>query len=198
MQCLIRPEALPNEVVQLPNGRGSIQRYIYELPAIKLERHTWSDDYARPVVIPGAYRSVISMRPHVKPELSEDGAAVACGVEVLRFCTYATRADGYENFATPRTTGHVYTDAGPDGEEVEVEEKDQSLSVALEEDLGLRKRSLRIPSIPNVIAWKMIYGTTAVAFDESVGKMCVATTEDTEIHVLDFGGENWELAVVES
>jgi hypothetical protein len=51
-------------------------------------------------------------------------------------------------------------------------------------------QSLHIPSLPGSIAKDMVAGTTAIAFDESTGKMCVATSLDTQIRLLDFGGRS--------
>lgn len=184
---------MPYEAVTLPYGRGSINRYYYELPAAKVQRHSWGDEWARPVVLPGAYRSIVFMRPHLSPELIKEGASTAGAMEVLRLCTFATRASGYDNFATPRTVANFTAEEPQEASDVDAE------AMQVENQLMNRMRerpSLPLPEIPNEIAWKMMHGTTAVAFDESVGKMCVGITKDTDIHVLDFGGENWEVPVI--
>ncbi|KAF8583765.1 hypothetical protein K439DRAFT_1634093 [Ramaria rubella] len=194
IHCLLLPQPVPYEFLELPFGRGTIPHYAYSLPMIQLEKFNWGDDYARPVIIPGAYRSIIFMRPHIRPELQEAGtaAAAANGMEVLRFCAHATRAEEYEKYATPRTTGHFHTEDGMDVDD------DTNTMVLSDENTGIRKRSMRIPETPNELAWSMMHGTTAVAWDESVGKLCIATVQDTDVHVLDFGGENWEVAEVEA
>ena len=191
LHCLLPPVPLPNETLRLPYGRGWTSRYCYELPAPQVERHTWGDEYARPVVLPGAYRSIIFMRPHLKPELQKEGTMTAGAMEILRFCIFGTRAEGYDKFATPRTPVYFSAEEGIDPEAMQVEE-----TLPAVERVGIQRRSLRIPDIPNDIACKMMHGTTAVAFDESVGKLCVGTAGDTDIHILDFGGENWEVPVI--
>ena len=193
LHCLLPPVPMPNENIELSYGRGWTSRYCYELPAPKVERHTWGDAYARPVVLPGAYRSIVLMRPHLKPELQQEGATTAGAMETLRFCVFGTMADGYNKFATPRTVANLSAEDDMDNPDAMQVEGD---SISAMERVGVRRRSLRIPDIPNTIACKMMHGTTAVAFDESVGKLCVATTGDTDIHILDFGGENWEVPVV--
>lgn len=198
---------MPHEILALPYGRGWTNRYVYELPAAKIERHTWGDEYARPVVIPGAYRSIIFMRPHISPELQLEGVT-SNGMEVLRFCTFATKAEGYDKFAAPDTIVQFTTgesedqvgqaiQEGPGSDAMEVEE-DHPMPAPVVERVTPHKPSLCLPDIPYEIGSKMMHGMTAVAFDESVGKLCVGTTGDTDIHVLDFGGENWEVPVIPS
>ncbi|KAF8531551.1 hypothetical protein JB92DRAFT_2851183 [Gautieria morchelliformis] len=195
LHCLLPPVPVPNEVVKLPHGRGWANRYCYQLPAAKVERHTWGDEYARPVILPGAYRSLVLMRPHLRPELQKEGDVTAGAMEVLRFCTFATKAEGYDKFATPRTLANFSEEEPKNDPDAMQVEEDQPAPVV--EPMAVGKRSLCIPDIPSDIAWKMMHGTTSLAFDESVGKLCVGTTGDTDVHVLDFGGENWEVPLIQ-
>ncbi|KAF8529676.1 hypothetical protein BU17DRAFT_60452 [Hysterangium stoloniferum] len=197
VHAMLVPRAVENQYITLPNNRGRINRHIYTLPVDKVERHAWSDTFSRPVFLPGAYRSILLFRPHVKHNLTVPGLGGA--LPIIRFMLHSNSAREYRKFATPATTGHREIDdsaRGPDAMDVD----DETEGVRAEDDLPLDVRTLRISDQACELVKDMMEGTTAVAFDESVGKMFVVTTcadRDKMIQVVDFGGENWEVGKVE-
>ncbi|KAF8516157.1 hypothetical protein BU17DRAFT_92988 [Hysterangium stoloniferum] len=181
LHLFLRPVEVPGKctIVQHGDIRRVIPRYEYQLPALCVSRQTWSDSFSCAKILPGVFRSVIWMHPHGKPGKEHLGK----GAGVLRMLMYKTVVSDYGGYATSHTTGACMTEKGwPEGP-MEVQEEIGGMNENI--DPG---RSLRIPSLPGAIEGDMVAGTTATAFDESTGKMCVATSLDTQIRLLDFGG----------
>lgn len=155
---------------------------VYKLPTGTRALYEWDED-EQAVIIPGAYRSVVWMRsPRRQPSQ---------GIEILRLAVY--RTEGYV-FSDSWDTGHLpngYAGHPPstaDASTVNDECETRRIPGELDEEPMEKPehRYMKFPAMPEDVAQAMRCGTWCLQFDEWLGRLCVATTQDNSIHVLDW------------
>jgi hypothetical protein len=146
--------------VDIPPSPGSKQTksYYYSLSNVTFQsRH--DSDHVIPHVLPGAYRTLIYTVP------SDDRRATPSLLDLRRYVTPEAQPYDY-----PR----IDRDANPE-ERVMKDRKNIPFNIF---------SSL---VMPNKLATTLREdGVTAVAWDEGIGRVCIASSDDSTIHILDF------------
>ena len=175
---------LPEVVDDGQNGPlADVANYIYRLPVGTRAQYEW-DEEEHAVILPGAYRSVVWMRsPRRQPPQ---------GRAVIRLAVY--RTEGY-TFSDCLDTGHESSSSSV-GESGSISSHDTDSDRMVDEAPAHggsgqrsehpRKRAMKYPVVPVEVAHAMRNGTRSLQFDEWLGRLCVATTEDNYIQVLDW------------
>lgn len=191
LHFVMMPEVVNN------GGNGQmydVTEYVYRLPVATCAQYEW-DEEEHAVILPGAYRSVVWMRSPRRQPLQ--------GRAVVRLAVYRTEV---YKFSDTRDTGHASPDshvvAGSGGSS-DRDSDDTRMDVDEEEgnatatpgppgenghvvEFHPRNRAMKYPAVPTDVARAMRNGTRCLQFDEWLGRLCVATTEDNMIHVLDW------------
>ncbi|KAF8499521.1 hypothetical protein JB92DRAFT_3099263 [Gautieria morchelliformis] len=164
----------------LTSSSTDVTEYIYRLPLGPRAQYEW-DEEEQAVILPGAYHSVVWMRsPRRQPP---EGRAI------IRLAVY--RTEGY-TFSDSMDTGHTSLSATGSEREYNHNSDDDTMGVDLGHgangQLGEhpRKRAMKYPVVPVEVARAMRNGTRCLQFDEWLGRLCIATTEDNFIQVLDW------------
>jgi hypothetical protein len=164
----------------LTGSSTDVTDYIYRLPLGPRAQYEW-DEEEHAVILPGAYRSVVWMRsPRRQP---------AEGRAIIRLAVY--RTEGY-TFSDSLDTGHTSLSGTGSERGSSHDSDDDKMDVDLaHNDNGRvgenpRKRAMKYPVVPVEVARAMRNGTRCLQFDEWLGRLCVATTEDNYIQVLDW------------
>ncbi|KIJ27186.1 hypothetical protein M422DRAFT_37917 [Sphaerobolus stellatus SS14] len=192
------PLPVPNSSIPLSNGMKSVPQFVYQLPAESIGRQTWTDHSARPTILPGAYRTLMYTRPRVRPTVD----FATTGMEVQRLFAYRTMGESVPVFSGPRSTGwfaQTTPIAAVDAEgqaqvQVRYVEEEVELSAGQEEEEEAVDENmdpnvvLKVPRFTDLsVVEEMKRGMTAMAYDESTGRVCYAVVEDTRVRLLDFG-----------
>ncbi|KIJ53972.1 hypothetical protein M422DRAFT_24966 [Sphaerobolus stellatus SS14] len=204
VHTLLKPVFIPGFYTTAPLTKEKLPRYEYHLPFARPTRLSWTSNFARPVVLPGAFRSIVLMYLPNQTPPSERRPRCREPFQVARMTVYSTQDPEYE-FAMPYSTGYEQrtlplppTGISSMKDDKPVKRHLQTLHTEfVEEDtLPFEERSLRLPDIPMEIAESMMHGTTAVAFDEICGRMCITTNGSHDVHVLDYGNmtPEWQTA----
>ncbi|KAF8591303.1 hypothetical protein K439DRAFT_993078 [Ramaria rubella] len=181
IQFLMIPEVLYDE--QVPST--AISQFVYRLPVGRHAQFEW-DEEEHAVILPGAYRSVVWMRSPRRQPLE--------GISAVRLAVY--RTEGY-TFSDSLDNGHLsntfestrlrsMVDASQDifnDENMNVNEDSVPNGTFLESP---RERAMKYPVIPADVADAMRNGVRCLQFDEWLGRLCVATTENNYVQVLDW------------
>lgn len=163
---------------------GDITEYVYKLPVGTRAHYEW-DEEEHAVILPGAYRSVVWMRsPRLQP---------LRGRSVIRLAVYRTEGymfsdssdTGYTSSSSHVTVSRNIFSNDHDNDIMDLEEgSSHGSSTQLVEHP--RNRAMKYPVVPLDVARAMQNGTRCLQFDEWLGRLCVATTEDNYIQVLDW------------
>lgn len=168
---LLRPQKHPDlGMYRMHNGMEDLPRHLYMFPAERAGRYTWKDDTARPRLIPGAFRFITYTLPRYK----HSAAIHLNGIGVQRFLAgRLIDEDCPPCFAGSRTTGQG---AGRE----EARPADENVDTL---------RPLMVPFLTDeCVPEEMMHpGTTAMAWDETTGKLVYAIAGQTQMRLLDFG-----------
>lgn len=159
------------------NGASDITYYVYKLPIGTHAQYTWEEEESA-VILPGAYRSVVWMRSLRRQPPQ--------GREVVRLAVYRTERYKFsDSLDTGHTSDNVVGSASTSTSEIDTDmDLDEGHSVNHAEHP--RNRAMKYPVVPLHVADAMRNGTRCLQFDEWLGRLCVATTENNLINVLDW------------